>query len=348
MSTIRRRLLAVGIGIGLAAVVGLNVFVVPRVFGAEQPDPASVAAAAAVADLPALATALAAAPAVRWSGTFESADGAAWALDARVTTAGTTLGTIKSATAIGEILAIGDRVFVRAADGFWGGMGITDARRTGFADRWVDVPQEFLGLDLAGAVGPAGITAPVAGAPTTVDGVAVQTVTAGERTFQIRTTEPKGLVSVTAPGYRVTPAVLDDTERAAFFTQLRKAAAELPTAAGLGSLITQKGRAVLQACDSGSCTAKVAFTNRVAPTAKHVTTGDKVWATIVLTRNGKTAKICPVSLTLAPGASKAATCAAEVQARNGATWRATTTPATALSEAEAKTITEALEAELPA
>ncbi|SDT48570.1 hypothetical protein [Actinoplanes derwentensis] len=354
MSTIGRRLRAVGIGVGLLAVVALNIFVVPRVFGAEQPAPAVVAARKAVADLPALATALAITPAHRYTGTFQAAGSSdVYTLDARITAGGTLLGTIQTAGTIGEVLEIGDRTFLRAADGFWLRAGITDERRAVFADRWVLVPPTFLGLDLNATFGPAtlsaGITTPVAGARTTVDGTVVQLVTAGDRTFQLSTDQPTRLLGVAAAGYQLKPAALDDNDRVAFFAQLRRTAAELATAADLGSRIVQKGRTVLRECDSDSCTGKIAFINRVAATANHVTPANPVTVTVALTRNGKTAKTCPVVLTLAPGAAKVAVCTAEVKARNFGTWRVTTDGiVTALTEAQVKEISATLESELPA
>lgn len=352
---VRRRLLAAVIGLAVAAVIALNVFVVPRVFGADRPDPAVLAAQAAVADLPTVTAALAAAPAVHYTGTFQAAGSKdAYTVDARITGGGTLLGMIQTGGTIGEVLEIGDRTFIRAADGFWSHAGITDDRRGTFADRWVLVPAAFLGLDLTDTFGPqtltAGITAPVAGAPTTTGGTTVQPVTVGERVFQLSTDEPKRLVGVAAPGYEVKPAALDETGRTAFATQLRKAVTELATAADLGSRLVRKARVVLTACSSSTCTAKIAFTNRVAATAEHVAaTPAPNTVTVVLTRNGKTARSCPVTLSVAPGASRVATCTATVKAQNYGTWRATTDGvAAALTPAQVAEITAALQSELPA
>ncbi|HWS36736.1 MAG TPA: hypothetical protein VN408_28855 [Actinoplanes sp.] len=352
---VRRRLLAAVIGLAVAAVIALNVFAVPRVFGADQPDPALVAAQAAVADLPTVTAALAAAPAVHYTGTFQAAGSSdAYTLDARITAGGTLLGMIQTGGTIGEILEIGDRTFLRAADGFWSHAGITDDRRGMFADRWVMVPAAFLGVDLTDTFGPqaltSGLTAPAAGAPTTTGGITVQPVTVGERVFQLSTDEPKRLVGVAAPGYEVKPAALDETGRTAFTTQLRKAVTELATAADLGSQLVRKGRAVLSACTSGTCTAKIAFTNRIAATAAHAAaTPVPNTVTVVLHRNGRAAQTCPVTLTVAPGTTRVATCTATVKAQNYGTWRATTDGiAAALTPAQVEEITATLESELPA
>ncbi|WP_430788938.1 hypothetical protein [Actinoplanes sp. G11-F43] len=419
-SRIGRRVVAAGIGLALVIVVAFNVFVVPRVVGGDRPASATETARAAVAALPGLAAGLAAAPASRYTGTFTaSGQDTVYDIDARVTADGTLLGTIKSADVIGEILEIGDRAFIRAAEGFWTQSRITDDRRTVFANRWVLVPQSFLGLDLTETFGPAALTAglatpatrgttapptagsatpataesaapgagtgdatapptgeaatpatggttapvadettapgtgemaaPVAGARATVGDVAVQQVTAGDRTFALSITDPASLVSVTGTGYDLKPAALDEPDRTAFFAQLRKTANELAWAADLGSRITAKTRTVLRACDADSCTARIGFVNRIAPTATYVPSGAKTEAsvTITLTRKGKTVKTCQVPLSLAPGESRVAVCAAKNQPPATGIWRATHTGADrVLTPTRVKEITTTLETEL--
>jgi hypothetical protein len=310
-------------------------------------DPAQVKRVAADEDLARAAAQLLVTPAARYRGWFTDATGDRVTLDARVANAGSTSAklTVKGQSA--DVIDTGDRTFAKAGAAFWRRYGVSADNLPEYAKRWVSVPADFFGLDLGDALAPAlvagslspGIggegsaeagTAPVRGAPTTVDGVAVTPVTAGGVTFAITTAAPKRLVRVAttaAPAgsgfntaaYRVgdaelelSLAALDDTQRNQLFAELQKQITQLRTSVDIAVRFSLDGAVVLAPCATNGCTATLTISNKVSSRSSYVSVKQPVTAeiTIAMTLDGRPVRTCESTKSMKPNGSAKVSCRA--------------------------------------
>jgi len=191
----------------LVLAVGLTITVV-ALFGDRGPGPAERAAAAAPV-LAHAADALWQQPGSRYQGWVVNEDGERIQItDARLTPTGSTLATLTVGGQQAQLLAVGDRTFIKAGEAFWRGNGVPKDVLKQYGTEWVKTDTATLGVDLARLLSPGGISADLAwaaeqvdlrpGAVTSIDGTRVQALVSRAVTVYVTTTEPRRIVRISS------------------------------------------------------------------------------------------------------------------------------------------------------
>lgn len=262
MSKVAPRRILIAAGVALVLLLSLTAVAVVGLIraGADRVEAARAAAVAAAEELRAVTAGLAAAPAVRYHGSFPSASkdrSGVYTIDVRVARNGALLGILQIHGLGASVLAVGEHTLVKADEEFWRWAGVLDQRLPKFRDRWVVLYDGFFGFDLGQRLSPAvllagpaprgsakltvsELTPPVRLEPDGNGDVEVHPVRWDGVTYLITTAEPKRLVRLTAAGEQparldLKPTLLDDTARATFFGELRRQAKTLVAARDYGA-----------------------------------------------------------------------------------------------------------------
>jgi hypothetical protein len=204
----RRPLIITGIAVAVAltVVVGLLVLVFDDKSGGRFDDSAGREARAARQTLTAAAFNLAQTPGVRYTGSYRDDNGDMVEVDARVTNRGWTQGALTREGQEISVLSNGPRSYLRAGKKYWSGHGAPRDSLGEYAKRWVRVPTEELGIDLARSLSPGVLGADLllaverdeiaVGAVSTMDGAQVREVTTRYATVYVTTAEPQQVVRI--------------------------------------------------------------------------------------------------------------------------------------------------------
>src|SRR2546421_365758 len=206
------RLLAIVGGAAFVAVLiaATVIAVVVRGGGGRDGSPrASASPSLSVANAQADAglTDLAEAPSVRYHGLIVNASGSPIPLDATVSNEGRTQATLTVDGEQVQVVAAGERTFVKAGQGFWSKRSALPETVGDYSSHWVQVAPDTFGVDLVTTLAPGllaraldpqtALRRPEIGAATTIGGVQVRPVRTDRYTAYVTVARPNHVVQVT-------------------------------------------------------------------------------------------------------------------------------------------------------
>jgi hypothetical protein len=303
----------------LALVAGLLVLVLDDGGGDARFDNSGGRQARAA--LTAAALELAQTPGVRYTGSYRDDNGDTVQVDARVTNEGWTRGSLNRDGEKLSVLSNGPRSYLKGDKSYWSGHGAPRDSLTEYTKRWVSVPTEELGIDLARSLSPGVLAADLllavergeitVGPVSTLDGTEVQEVTTRYATVYLTTAEPRRVVRISSRrparggqgGGEMAPAVSDGTrvrtpidpeefeldltslsegELTGLFKDLEKRVRELDKSVDSQVRFSLDSRIRLDPCTVSGCTATVSMSNSVSSTSPYLVVSRPVVASITI------------------------------------------------------------------
>jgi len=289
--------------------------------GARFDDSAGRKARAAVADLTAAASNLAQARGVRYTGGYLDDNGDTVTVDARVTNEGWTRADLAREDDKITVLSNGPRTFLKADRDYWSAHGAPRDTLGEYAKRWVRVPTEELGFDLARSVSPGVLGADLllavernevtVGPVVTVSGRQVRELTTRYAKVYVTTTGPREVVRITSrrparparsgrgggagetvptrvrspfdpEQFELDLAALSPDDVRNLFSELEKRVKELKKSVDSEVRFALTGRIKLDPCTVSGCTATVSVSNNVSSTSPYLVVSRPVVAVITV------------------------------------------------------------------
>jgi type II secretory pathway pseudopilin PulG len=328
----------------LALVSGLLVVALHN--DARFDDSAGRKARAAVADLTAAALSLAQTSGIRYTGRYLDDNGDAVTVDARVTNEGWTRANLVRDDDKIAVLSNGPRTYLKADKDYWSAHGAPRDTLAEYAKRWVRVPTEELGFDLARSVSPGVLGADLllaverdevtVGPVVTVSGRQVRELTTRYAKVYLTTTGPPEVVRITSrrPGrggsgggvgetvptrvrtpfdpeqFELDLVSLSSDEVTDLFSELEKRVKDLKKSVDSEVRFALTGRIKLDPCTVSGCTATVSMSNNVSSTSPYLVVSQPVVAviTIRMTLDKRTVKTCAPTRSMKPNGSATVKC----------------------------------------
>lgn len=311
-------------------------------------DSAGRKARAAAADLTAAALSLAQARGVRYTGRYLDDNGDAVTVDARVTNGGWTRADLVRGDDKIAVLSNGPLTYLKADKDYWSAHGAPRDTLGEYAKRWVRVPTEELGFDLARSVSPGVLGADLllaverkevtVGPVVTVSGRQVRELTTRYAKVYVTTTGPREVVRITsrrparsghgggagetvparvrAPfdpeQFELDLAGLSADDVKGLFSELEKRIKKLKKSVDSEVRFALTGRIKLDPCTVSGCTATVSMSNNVSSTSPYLVVSRPVVAaiTIRMTLDKRTVKTCSPTRSMKPNGSATVKCRA--------------------------------------
>ena len=347
------RLLAIVGGAAFVAVLiaATVIAVVVRGGGGRDGSPrASASPSLSVANAQADAglTDLAEAPSVRYHGLIVNASGSPIPLDATVSNEGRTQATLTVDGEQVQVVAAGERTFVKAGQGFWSKRSALPETVGDYSSHWVQVAPDTFGVDLVTTLAPGllaraldpqtALRRPEIGAATTIGGVQVRPVRTDRYTAYVTVARPNHVVQVTtepvgpsavhtsgwtgpsggpvlvrAPGtggFTLDVTDQSQAETDQFLRTLQDRIRELSTALDSQVRFSLGGAITLAPCTPNGCQANVTINNRVDLGSPYLKAQRQVTATVTvdMTLDGRPVKTCSNTVTMPPNGSATTTC----------------------------------------
>lgn len=207
---------AVALALSVALVLGFVVGLTQHISSQASLDPA-YAAGYQISDA---ALELAVAPAEKFTGSFTSDTGRQVGLDAQVSNEGSMLATLTLGGEEAQFLASGARRFVQASANFWSSLDAYAADAALYGGTWVQVDNDFLGVDLPTLLAPQRLAWLIAdpvrlretsapGDVEDVNGVPARPIQAGTLTVWISEDEPQRIVRLRNEGAQQSGNLVD-------------------------------------------------------------------------------------------------------------------------------------------
>jgi hypothetical protein len=213
---------------------------------------------------------LAAAPALRYSGSFSSG-GATMQAQLSVTKAGSASGSITVGGDKADLVVVDGSTYLKAGKTFWRSHGGVTSNPEDYADRWSRAPSSTLDLDIKAILAPGSLVQRLQAAgpqPTSgtedVNGAPATKVTTPDGDFYVSTSQPYKVLRVQSSGadtYQFDVAELSAADVTALFTTLRGNVKKLTGALDPGVRFLPSGSLKFSNCGSSGCTLKYSVTS---------------------------------------------------------------------------------------
>ncbi|MGH3749261.1 MAG: hypothetical protein ACRDT8_17875, partial [Micromonosporaceae bacterium] len=188
--------------------------------GARFDDSAQKAAKRAAAELTAAARDLAAAPGIRYEGSYTDTGGDQVPVTAQLTNRGWTVATVDTDDGEAKVFSNGLRTYVKASKEYWDNNQAPIGKEALYAKQWVKVAPDHFDVNLTRLLTPALLGADLGvavergeaelGETTTINGVETREVITPLARVYVTNTEPKKIVRIVSSSEEASPEPSDD------------------------------------------------------------------------------------------------------------------------------------------